>query len=347
MKQLDILLPYSKLPADVYRSMADHIEASALTQLLGYSKTKATTLCTSSTTLPEEFWLTQQFNLPYKEALDHFSPELAPVLMAHFNIAATEGNWFIVQPSHFNVGMNQITLTPYAQIDLTDSEAQALFNIAQALCSEHGLQLVYGDRHFWFLRADHWSDLTTTSPAAIQGNGIDIGLPVGHHARDWRKLHNEIQMNWFSHSVNEAREYANLLPINGLWLWGASHPHQTETLSPYDTILTSQYEPYNALQLAIDAQFTAQYPNHFTDKTLCIIGDLMSSYLEADWGLWLNTLTELDHHWFQPCLNALQNKHIDKVRFILTDLHQITEYDAGIKHPFAFWKQPSLKALQS
>lgn len=347
MKQLDILLPYSTLPADLYRSLVHHIEASALAQLLGYGKTITTTSCASRTTLPEERWLAQQFNLPYQEDQERFSPALAHILMAHFNIPVTDGHWFIVQPSHFNVGMNQITLTPYTQIDLTDSEAQALFSVAQTLCAEHGVQLYYGDRHFWFLKADDWSELSTTSPAVIQGNGIDSGLPVGAHARDWRKLHNEIQMSWFSHSVNEARENANLLPMNGLWLWGASHHHQTLTFTPYQTILTSQLEPHNALQRAIGAQFTAQLPTHFTDKTLCIINDLMPAYLEEDWGLWLDTLTKLDNQWFLPCLNALKNKHIDKVRFIMTDLHQITEYEAGLKPSFAFWKKPSLKALQS
>lgn len=347
MKQLDILLPYAKLPADLYRTMAPHIEASALTQLLGFSKTISSSHCESSTTLPETFWLTQQLHLPYTRNDAHFSPCLAHTLMTQFALAPADGYWFIVQPSHFNVGMNQITLTPYHHIDLTEAESTALFHMAQALCEAHDVELVYGNRHFWFLKATSWSDLVTTPPVAIQGSGIDIGLPQGKHARDWRKLHNEIQMSWFSHQVNETREDNHLLPINGLWLWGGSSGEQSPIAPPYQNIVTSTNSPHDAVKMAIHAQWVKQCPNHFSDNTLYIIDDLMPSYLEEDWGLWLNTLAALDKTWFQPCLDALQHKTLHRIRFILTDLHQITEHEVSLKPRLAFWKKPSLKALQS
>lgn len=347
MKQLDILLPYTLIPDALRQGIMPHIEADALAKLLGDSKKTTIIQTPSSITLPEEFWLASEFALPNQQNEDYYSLEIAHALMARLIDEAPQGSWFILQPSHFAVGMNQISLTPYTQLDITDTESQALFDTAQQVANEYGHQMIYGNRHFWFIKAGQWQHLHTTSPLSLQGSGIDVALPTGDHARDWRKLHNDIQMHWYNHPVNQAREDNNLLPVNGLWLWGGSHYSPAEIRHPYDSVITSRNNPHSAVQAIIHAQYERHYAQPAVKRQLLIIEDLMPAYLSEDWGDWLQTLHRIDHAWLQPCLNALQHKSLQQVRLILTDLHKIAIHEVSLSHPFAFWKKPSLKALQS
>lgn len=347
MKHLDILLPYTILPAKLYQAMHTHIAAPALASLLGYGKRKEAFHCDLSTTLPEEFWLTQQFQLAHTQNNHHYSVQLASALMQKFHPDETDGYWFIVQPCHFNVGMNQITLTPFQQLLLSDTESQALFNTAQQVVQQYDMQLRYGNPYLWFLKADPWDTLQTTSPFAIQGNGIDTGLPQGEHARAWRKIHNDIQMHWYADPINAQREQVQQLAVNGLWLWGGSDLSHKTSPSPYQSIFSPTVSAFNAFQQALHVQPITTFPTAFEDNTLLIIDQLMEAYLEEDWGRWLHQLNELDQQWFQPCLSALKQHQLSHLRFILTDLHQFTVYDGAVKPLFALGKAPSLKALQS
>jgi hypothetical protein len=56
------------------------------------------------------------------------------------------------------------------------------------------------------------------------GRSIDRYLPAGDDARTWRRFLNHSQMLFHEHSLNEQREQAGLMSINGLWLEGEMHP---------------------------------------------------------------------------------------------------------------------------
>src|SRR5690606_12665127 len=108
------------------------------------------------------------------------------------------------------------------QLQLAEDEAQALFESALSVCEESGKSLLYGDAHTWFLRADDWQDLHTSTPDAACGHNIDIWMPKGQNERDWRRLQNEIQMHWHAHAINEQRAERGLKPVNSVWLWGGT-----------------------------------------------------------------------------------------------------------------------------
>jgi hypothetical protein len=59
---------------------------------------------------------------------------------------------------------------------------------------------------------------------------IEIWLPheahTGERSRMWMKLQNEVQMAWFQHPVNEAREARGLPAVNSIWF------HAQGTLKP-------------------------------------------------------------------------------------------------------------------
>jgi hypothetical protein len=47
-------------------------------------------------------------------------------------------------------------------------------------------------------------------------------VPTGDQARAFRKLQNEVQVSWYTHPVNAAREARGQAPVNAIWPWGGA-----------------------------------------------------------------------------------------------------------------------------
>lgn len=77
----------------------------------------------------------------------------------------------------------------------------------------------------WLLVFDHDSaQLEGCSLGLAEGLNVEHYLVQGRQSRIWRRVLNQIQMLWYEHPVNVARERAGLLPVNALWLAGALRP---------------------------------------------------------------------------------------------------------------------------
>src|SRR5690606_18290880 len=79
-----------------------------------------------------------------------------------------------------------------------------------------------------------------------------------------------LQMLWFDHPVNQAREARGLRPINSLWLYGGAAP---SALAPAATV---------------------------PQQSLRVFRDLLGPALVQDWGSWLQALGHLDQTEFAP-----------------------------------------------
>lgn len=130
-------------------------------------------------------------------------------------------------PVHFLLGRDHVRLSDPANLALDASQASALLASVRGLFFEDGLELTLHSPQAWSMRptglANAWQ-LETYSLAGAIGRSIDARLPEGPHARRWRRLLNELQMTWFDHPINQARESQGLWPINGLWIEGPAGP---------------------------------------------------------------------------------------------------------------------------
>ena len=92
----------------------------------------------------------------------------------------------------------------------------------------------------WYLSSDAFGTLAGASPLRASGRNIEIWLPheahTGERSRAWMKLQNEVQMAWFEHPVNEAREARGLPAVNSIWFHaqGAAQPVK----SPFARVLS-------------------------------------------------------------------------------------------------------------
>jgi hypothetical protein len=231
--------------------------------------------------------------------------------MQQLGLAPAPGNWFIVQPVYLHIARDHLVLTDPRQLMIDEQTSRALFESALPLFEELGYALRFGDARHWFVRVDAWQALRTTTPDAATGHNVDVWLPSGEHAREWRKLHNEVQMLWHTHPLNEAREASGQPRINALWLWGGASPQQ------------SPAKP----------------------EALMSDDSLISAALADDWGRWLVAMQDIERVHASPLLHQLRNKTIDRLTLQLSDATHIRQWQVSRLDLLKFWRKPSLNCL--
>ena len=374
MKHLDILLPFGLPPPDTARDLIRECKAPALAMLL--SRTAAgdspgpQAVDPFSRSLPHESWLAQRFGLPAagatpavpasdaiggdtdekRESSRNNSPAVAHAAMRALGLPPVEGHWFLLQPTHIHIARDHLVLTDMRQLALDPQEGRALFDAAAPLFAEVGKTLLYGSTDTWFMRADEWRHLRTSTPDAASGRNIDIWMPQGDGDRAWRKLQNEIQMHWFTHPVNEQREALGLKPVNSLWLWGGAG---TDTPQPpaaqrYDAAfnLSGWTRLFGSLAgNAVDAIGADQLIQTPGERGLLLLDALTEPGLTNEWGYWLERIEALEQDWFVPLLAALRAGQLHSIRLILTGQDRIAEFGSSRNSLRKFWIKSSLQRL--
>ncbi|HYD79332.1 MAG TPA: hypothetical protein VEC06_05950 [Paucimonas sp.] len=297
--------------------------------------------------LPHESWIAGRFGLTRPAGIDD-SPPAAAAIMRGLGLEAETGHWFVLHPVHIHIARDHLVLTDIRQLALSDMESRLLFDDALPLFREAGLDARYGDPYTWFLRADDWRELRTATPDAAGGHNIDIWMPKGEGERAWRKVQNEVQMQWHVHAVNAAREAAGKRVVNSLWLWGGTSAGTAVAAAPYQ----------HALDLpGWMGALGRTCPRHADDgdanAVLASPGEhivagterLVQPAFAQDWGEWLARMHALEVDWFAPLLDALKAGKIDHLRLILSHNTGLVEFSIGRLGLRKFWIGPSLKRL--
>lgn len=165
----------------------------------------------------EEAWCRSRFAI---------QPEHTIAAAAAIELGGQPGA-LIVRPVHLHAGLDHVVLDPPVNLDLSDADARALFEAAVDWLAPEPIRLRYLSASLWELTESDpastgFSGLRGASAARAGGRNIDIWLPRGQAARNWRRLMNEVQMLWHSHPVNAERERLGRKPVNALWLEGCA-----------------------------------------------------------------------------------------------------------------------------
>jgi hypothetical protein len=347
MKQLDLLLPFGLPPEEMARDLLRELKTPALAMLLARSRrTDHQTIEGFSRALPHEIRLAQLLGLSDRGIAT--SPALAAALMRRFGLQAEGGNWFLVQPVHLHIARDHLVLTDPRQLALSDKEARALFAAVQPLFEEYGHALLFGDANIWFLRADAWSELQTATPDAASGHNVDIWMPKGAHERDWRRLQNEVQMHWHTHTVNEAREMAGRKTVNSLWLWGGAPSSATADTDITSFVVPGSVDPYApAAAYVVQAASVNEVIGATPQQGLLILDDLTGLALANAWAEWLGAVQQYETTWFAPLLDALQNGRLERLAIALSHDRTLATYTVSKSSLRKFWRKPSLAHLAS
>ncbi|TWC71752.1 hypothetical protein [Herbaspirillum sp. SJZ099] len=343
MNQLDILIPFALPPAAMARDLLRQCQAPALAMLLARGKHAAPPQSHDpfSRALPHEHWLAQRFGLP--QPAQDSSPAAAAALMRSLGHTPVAGQWFVLHPAHIHVARDHLVLTDVAQLQLDEAQSQKLFASAAPLLTDIGHEVVYGDARTWFIRADAWAGLRTSTPSAASGRNIDIWMPEGPGELAWRKLQNEVQMQWFSESLNEEREMRGLKAVNSMWIWGGADAAVGATPAYAASYgLNGWMQAFGA---AAATPFTAAEVAAGSGHRLLLLDQLLEVALAEEWGLWLQRMETLDREWLAPLLASLRGGAFDAINLILTGADQLAQISTTRSALRKFWRKPSLQRL--
>ena len=358
MSHLDILLPFGLPPPELASDLLRALKAPSLAMLLGRARLRHQAFDGFARALPHETWLALQFELPDGTRTGGSLPVAHRARQA-LGLPPVAGIWFILHPVHIVAASDHLVLIDRRHLVITEVESRVLFESAQPLFEEAGKQLIYGDADTWFVRADDWGGLRTATPDAACGHNIDIWMPKGDGDRDWRKLHNEVQMDWHTHSVNNERAARGLKPINALWLWGGSsdatdtqdNPGSKPASRPASIPAASPYA--RSFNLPIWLQEPAKHGATTIDdvtvpgseKRLLVLDTLVEAALAADWAEWLTRLHQLEADWFAPLLAALKDGQLERITLLPSHNIALSEFTITPHSLRKFWVKPSLARL--
>ncbi|WP_105506904.1 regulator [Paraburkholderia sp. BL21I4N1] len=323
--RLHLLLPFA-LPAAADASTALHdIQSPALDRLIARATLVERVVGEDfQRTLPHERWVARQFG-----ALPSGAPAADEAPLAPYMLRADGGDpgaatWACVQPVHVRIAHDHLVLIDPASLDLSDDEAGALLAVARPLIEELGVRIEAPRPARWYLSGDGFGTLAGASPLRASGRNIEIWLPheahSGERSRAWMKLQNEVQMAWFEHPVNEAREARGLPAVNSIWFHaqGALQPVR----SPFARVLSDAAATRGlALTAGVEvgappASFSA-LQSAATGTTLVELDPFSAPYIEQDWARWNDAFAALQSDWFDPALAALQSGELGELDLTL------------------------------
>ena len=325
--RLHLLLPFA-LPAAADASTALYnIESPALDKLLARATLVERVIGEDfQRTLPHERWVARQFGTVASGAGAADEAPLAPYMLRADGGEPGTSTWACVQPVHVRIAHDHLVLIDPASLGLTDDEAATLLDVARPLIEELGVRIEAPRPSRWYLASDAFGTLAGASPLRASGRNIELWLPheahTGERSRAWMKLQNEVQMAWFEHPVNEAREARGLPSVNSIWFHaqGAAQPVKSpfarvlsEAAATRGLALTAGVETgappasFAALTSSTNgARSGAHGGNESAAITLVELDPFSAPYIEQDWGRWNEAFASLETEWFAPALAALQ-----------------------------------------
>lgn len=268
---MQIVLPGALPDAAIAPELANHIQKMAprFTEWLGRAQAQIVpalpgdTFCT-----PYEYWLLRSHGYA-ADAGQRAASGLSAVL-AHqsgTSVAADQPLW-LGQLVHVAPARDGAALIPANELEITQEEAAALYESAAPYIPESGFAAVPFDTQHWALTPPHGYQPDCASPALVSITSVNDWWTQDPEGRPWRRLVNELQMLWFDHPVNQAREARGLRPVNSVWLYGGGRPAQLSSAPALDT------------------------------GSLRVVRGLHGPALVQDWGSWLQELERLDRDEF-------------------------------------------------
>lgn len=147
-----------------------------------------------------------------------FLPPVGP-LVAAAHAREVKPYCYRAAPIHLRADRDRLLVFAGDDCALTEDAAESICHDVNALFKDDGLHLGYFSGE-WLLSFDTPPGPDLPPLSAVAGRYLDTVIPMDQSAQRWRQLLNELQMFLHAHPVNQARESAGLIAVNGLWAWG-------------------------------------------------------------------------------------------------------------------------------
>ena len=238
--------------------------------------------------------------------------------------------------AHIRISQDHLSLADPDELDVTDAESAALLDAARHVFEADGFALHRLSAQDWQVvpqTAGH-PGIPGATPAAAVGRDIDAWWPQGTIARPWRRLVNEIQMEWHAHPVNEARRDRGQPEINTLWLFGGS-PRWQPALDAARLVGGPSW--VQGLAQIAGLPWQPLSDKTIAPGTIACVTSLDTAHREEDWGRWLIEMSRLDGTLFAAAQQALADGRVDSIELVLTDHDRIVQLVIPPKRGLSRW----------
>jgi len=285
---MHLLIPFAAPLSDAGRDTLRTLRLPALETLLReLTPTRRDEGDEWSFSTPHERALAREFGLAGADgALPWAAHEAAAAGMATGDLA-----WGRITPTHWHVGSDGVNLVDPQALALDSAESRALFDAVRPLFEAEGLVLVWHAPLAWFAAHESLRGLPTASLDRVIGRSVERWLPSDGFVR---RLQVQVQMLWYRHPVNEAREARGALPVNSFWLSGcgvhqpAHQPALTVDERLRGPALAEDWAAWAAAWRDLDASLSPDV------TTLTLAGERSAQRLEAQpRGVWSKLMSSL------------------------------------------------------
>jgi len=280
---LTLLLAGALMPTPLAAALAESLKTPVLKRRLEHATALVGSTQSSSEagTSGHLVWLAQNL-------MKQSTPATAPYAFRNLSGGAQTAYVWHADPVHVEVARDQLVVQALDSDALTDDEAVELVTLANQVLSPFDVELVIRGSRWFLLHEFDWIVETIPLVTALDS---PVTMPVGPDAAMWNRLHNEIQMAWHAHEVNEQREATGKRTVNALWLYGGGRYH------PLPAIAFSEVHS-NASEWRGVAE-AAGSRGHFLNDTvasdaLIVIDDLLIPKQREDWAAWLQMIAAID-----------------------------------------------------
>ena len=283
---------------------------------------------------------------PLARWLQTDKPPLAALQARALDNAEKDDVW-LVTPTHFQAGMDDLVMMPPELVGLADDEKRRLAETVQAYFDSRPALLHAAGQ--WFLHAPD-TDIRSTPLHDAVGRSLRPMLPQGEDATRAHAWMNEMQMALHAAPVNDERMARGLPPANGVWFWGEGEMPAELPAAMQDANVAGRG---NALQLAdglahavagqsASPAFPEQGGNVFVIDTLVV------ESLDAEqFDHWQEQREELLQRWLEPALVRLRSGAADRLRLYPGDgrMYELTRGD--LRRFWRGWRRLPTTAAQA
>ncbi|CAH1195997.1 Regulatory protein, RpfE type [Candidatus Nitrotoga sp. BS] len=332
MRNVDIVILDLFLPQEIAKDACAGLTVPVLEKLLARAKHALLPLEICSTGTLEE-WLCQTFGVTRQ--LDE--EPIAPITLMADGIQPGSGHWLCADPVHLQLQRTQLFLHP--DVPLNADEAAQLCSSLNTHFADEGLRFFSPHPQRWYLQMESSSGIVTRPLSQVAGRNVQTYLPKGPSALRWHKVFNEIQMLFFEHAVNQAREARGEFPINSIWLWGGGQAVE-HLVRPYtkvcgDSFLAGAFAQAAGISYEILPDDLTLCADDNEDDVLIVWEGLRRSFQQGDLQGWRDSVQCLEQSYLTSLWKALRNGRIKQLSLIVLS--------AGVAHRFvltrsAVWK---------
>ena len=317
MKKVHIVIPDLFLPTQLAAYACADLRLPALEKLL--SRSQVSSLLPGSL----EAWLCGHFGVD--------ETAIAPLTLQADGVPAGADYWLRADPVSISMQRDQTILQ--ADIALSAEEAAQLCASLNAHFAVDGLHFIAPHPQRWYLQLQHAPVMQTYPLPQVVGTEMHAHLPYGKDALRWHGVINEIQMLFYEHAVNQAREQRGEMPVSGVWLWGEGKLAEM-LLQPFAKMAGDSELAYAFAQAAGISVLkeTDRIPVSVIKEEgdlLLVWEGLRSALQGADIGKWRTVVQQFEKNIAAPLLAALAAGQIEQItldvlsegssrRFVLT-----------------------------